>query len=126
MSNGKVQGYGSRDEGKVDRYHGEHREPKRNAVIEHPVTVKVDDPAFFLPGFQTGRAEVLVTQFHVAKSAQESSAMVARNDSLFLRMIKAARLIVHQCLSLFPGLKASIKGGKRIDRDRYMTGWAWD
>jgi hypothetical protein len=126
MSDGKIEGHGSRDEGNPDHYHGEQGEPERNAVIEHPMTIKVDDPAFFLPGLQTRGTEVFPAQFYVAQGAQESSAMVARDDGFFLGMIKAARLIIHQGLSRFPGLKSARKGGKRLDLDRHMTGRAWD
>jgi len=69
MSDSEVEAYGGCDEGKPDRYHGEQCEPERNVVIEYPVTVKVDDPAFFLPSFQTGRTEVFAAQFHVAQGA---------------------------------------------------------
>ena len=103
MPDGKIKGNGGCDYGKPDCDHGEQGEPERNAIIEHPMTVEVDDPAFFLPCFQTGRTEVLAAQFHVAQGAQESSAMIARDDGLFLRMVKAARLIIDQSLSrLFP------------------------
>ncbi len=122
MSDGEVESHGSRDNGKIDRYHGEQGEPERNAVIEHPMTIKVDDSTFFLPRLQTGRTEVFPTQFHVAQGAEESSAMVARDDGLFLGMIKAARLIIHQSLSRFPGLKATGKSRKHIDLDRHVTG----
>ena len=94
MANGEVEGYGSGNECEPDRDHGEHGDPERNGVVEHPVTIKVDDPAFLLPGFQTGRAEVPATEFHVAEGAQESAAMIARNDGLFVRMVIAARLVI--------------------------------
>jgi hypothetical protein len=52
--------------------------------------------------------------------------MITRNGSLFLRMIKAARLVIDQCLSLFSREQAVIKGGEHINLDGRMTGWAWD
>ena len=124
MADGEVESYGSGNECEPDRYHGEHGDFERNAVVEHPVTIEVDDPAFFLPGFQTGRAEVPAAEFHVAEGAQESAAMIARDNRLFLGMIKTARLIIDQCLSIFSGTKATIKGGKHVDPDRYVTGRA--
>ena len=90
------------------------------------MTIKVDDPAFFLPSLQAGWTEVPATEFHVAQGAQEPSAMITRDNSPFLGMIKTARLIIDQCLPLFSGLKATRKGGKHIDRNRRTTGWAWD
>jgi hypothetical protein len=107
MSDGKIEGHGSRDNGEPDRYHGEQGEPERNAIIEHPMTIKSDDPAFFLPGLQTGRTEVFPAQLHIAQGAEESSAMVAGDEGLFLGMIKAARLIIDQGLARFSGLKAA-------------------
>jgi hypothetical protein len=90
------------------------------------VPIKVDDPAFFLPCFHTGRTEVFAAQFDVAQGAQESAAMIARNDSLFLRMVKAARLVIDQCLPLFSRPQAVIKGGEHINLDGRMAGWTWD
>lgn len=52
--------------------------------------------------------------------------MIARNDSLFLRMVETARLIIDQCLSLFSGLKTTIKSWKHIDPDGHMAGRARD
>jgi len=52
--------------------------------------------------------------------------MIAGNDSFFLRMVKAARLVIDQCLSFFSGLNATRKGWKYIDPDRYITGRARD
>jgi len=66
MADGKVEGYGSGHKGEIEYDHGEHGELERNAIIEHPLTVEVDNPALFLPGFHTGRAEVLTAEFHVA------------------------------------------------------------
>ncbi len=126
MANGKVEGDGSGHEGEPDRYHGEHGDLERNAVVEHPVTVKVDNPSFFLPSFQAGRAEVPAAEFHVAEGAQESAAMIARDHRLFLGMVKTARLILRQCLSLFSGTNAPIKGRKDVDPNRDVTGRAWD
>jgi hypothetical protein len=79
------------------------------------MAVEVDDLAFFLPGFQTGRTEVLASQLHVAQGAQESSAMIARDDSFFLGMIETARLIIDRCLPYFSGLNTTRKGWKYID-----------
>jgi len=126
MANGKVEGDGSGNECEPDCYHGEHGKPERNAVVEHPVTVKVDDPAFFLAGFQTGRAEVPAAEFHVAEAAQESAAMITRDNRPLLRMVKTARLIIGQCLTLLSGTKVAIKGGKHVDPDRDVAGRAWD
>jgi len=88
--------------------------------------VKVADPAFFLPCFHTRRTEVFATQFYVAQGAQESAAMIARNNSFFLRMVKAARLVIDQCLPLFSRTQAMIKGGEHINLDGRMTGWTGD
>jgi hypothetical protein len=90
------------------------------------MTIKVDDPAFFLPSLQAGWTEVPATEFHVAQGAQEPSAMITRDNSPFLGMIKTARLIIDQCLPLFSRTKATIKGRKHVDPDRHMTGWARD
>jgi hypothetical protein len=94
MAKGEVKGYGSGHECEPDRYHGEHGDPERNGIVEHPVTIKVDNPPFFFPGFQTGRAEMPATEFHVAQAAQESAAMIARDNRPLLGMIKTARLII--------------------------------
>jgi hypothetical protein len=126
MPDCKIESHGSRNDRKVEDDHGKQGEPERNTIIEYPMTIKIDDPAFFLPRLQTDRTEVFPTPFHVAQSAQKSSAMVARDDGLFLRMIKAARLIIYQRLSRFPWLKATRKGGKHIDLDRHVTGWTRD
>ena len=69
MPDGEIKGNRSCDYRKPDCYHGEQCESERNAIIEHPVTIKVDDPAFLLPGFQAARTEVLATPFYVAQSA---------------------------------------------------------
>jgi hypothetical protein len=124
MSDGEIEGNGSCDDCHPDEEHGEQSNPERNAIIENPVPVQVDDPAFILPGCETGRAEVLAIPCHVAQGAQESSAMIARDDRLLLGMIKTARLIIHQTLSRGAEPKAARKGGKHIDLDRNMTGWA--
>jgi hypothetical protein len=52
--------------------------------------------------------------------------MIARDNSPFLRMVKAARLVIDQCLSLFSRPQAVIKGGEHINLDGLMTGWTWD
>jgi hypothetical protein len=126
MPDRKIESHGSRNDRQVEDDHGEQGEPERNAIIEHPMTIKVDDPAFFLPRLQTDRTEVFSTPFHVTQGAQKPPAMVARDDGLFLGVIKAARLIIHQRLSRFPWLKTTRKGGKHIDLDRHVTGWTRD
>jgi hypothetical protein len=126
MSDGKINGNRGCDDSKIEYYHGEQCEPKCHAVIEHPMTIKVDDSAFFLPCLHTGRAKVFAAQFHVAQGAQESAAMIARDNSPFLGMIKTTRLIIDQCLSLISWPQAVIKGGKDINLDGRMTKWAWD
>jgi hypothetical protein len=122
----KVKGNGCCDDGKRPDYYGEKDKPEGNAIIEQPMTVEVDDLAFFPPRFQTDRAEMLAVQFHVAQGAQESPAMIAGDGGLFLRMIEAARLIIHQSLSGFPRLEGAEKGGKHINLDRRAAGWAGD
>ncbi len=52
--------------------------------------------------------------------------MIARDDRLLLGVIETARLVIHQSLSRLAGSKARQKGGKRIDLDRDVAGWAWD
>jgi hypothetical protein len=126
MPDGKVKGKWSRDDGQPDGDHWQQCESQRRPIIEESVPVQIDDPAFFLPCFHTGRAEVSAAQFHVAQGAQESAAMIARDDSLFLRMVKAARLVIDQCLPLFSWTQAVIKGGEYINLDRRLTGWTWD
>jgi hypothetical protein len=128
MPDGKINGNGGCDDSNIEYDHGEQCEPKCQAVIEHPMTIKVDDPAFFLSSFQTYRAEVFAAQFHVAQGAQESAAMIARNHSPFLGMIKTACLVIEQCLSLvyWPQAEAVIKGGKHINLNRDMAGGTWD
>jgi len=126
MPDGKINGNGGCEYSKPDCEHREQCEPERSPVIEQSVPIKVDDPAFFLPCFQASRTEVPAAEFHVAEGTQESAAMIARNDSLFLRMVKATRLVFDQCLSLFSWPQVLIKGGEHINLDGRLTGWTWD
>jgi hypothetical protein len=48
--------------------------------------------------------------------------MIAGDDGLLLRMIKAARLIIRQNLSGLSGLKAPQKGREEIDLDGNLAG----
>jgi hypothetical protein len=59
MADGKINGNRGCNYSKIEYDHGEQCEPKRNAVIENPMTIKVDDPAFFLPSLHTCRTKVL-------------------------------------------------------------------
>jgi hypothetical protein len=52
--------------------------------------------------------------------------MIARNDGLFLRVVETARLIIDQSLSLFAGLKTTVKSRKNIDPDGCMARWTRD
>jgi hypothetical protein len=69
MANGKVEGNGGGNQGEPEDEDGVKGKSQRGSVIEHPVTLKVDNLAFFLPCFQTSRAEVFATPFNVAQSA---------------------------------------------------------
>src|SRR5512135_2898587 len=109
MPDGKVEDHGSRDQGKPDCDDRKQCESEGNAVVEHPMPVKVDDPAFLLPRFHTDRTEVFPAQFYVTQCAQEPPAMVAWEDGFFLRMVIAARLVTYQRLPVLSRLKTSKK-----------------
>ncbi len=124
MTDGKIKDNGRCDDCHPDEEHGQQGDPESNAIIENPMSVNVDDPALSLPRLQADRTEVLAAPFHVAQGTQESPAMIARNNRLFLGMIEAAGLITHQTLARFAGPKATRKGGKHIDLHPHMTGRA--
>jgi hypothetical protein len=69
MADGKINGNRGCDDSKPDCDHGKKGEPERNAIVEHPMTIKVDDSAFFLSGFHTCRTKMFAAQFHVAQGA---------------------------------------------------------
>jgi hypothetical protein len=69
MPDGKINGNRGRDDSKIEYDHGEDGEPECNAVVEHPMTIKVDDFAFFLSSFHTCRTKVFTAQFQVAEGA---------------------------------------------------------
>jgi hypothetical protein len=126
VSDGQVEGEGSRDSGQPDRDDGKESDPEGGPVIGDPVAVEVDKVSFLSSQFQASGAEMPVSEIDVAQGAEKPSAVTARNDGLLLGMVEATCLVLGQALSGFSGPETSEEGRKEIDPDRRTAGGTRD
>src|SRR6185503_3538647 len=92
------------------------RQRKGGGIVECPLGLQLSQLALLPPRFKASRAEMLIIEFHITKSAQESPATAARNDGALLWMIKATGFPLHHDVLAKLGLSRASKQGRKYVR----------